>query len=1505
MKQKIKRFLSMFVVLSVIMSALPMQYALAADADSTNPIVTKDNMSVIRGNESALSTSGFKGHVLRLTEESVPTEDNSDTIYDAKIEVSLKDADAFQNILLSFGYNAEDVTPVSPYEGVEFNPSDTLAYSVGIGQVTNAMTTTSTYLKDPISKAPKLLTDLLFGGTSGGFFSITTGKTQEETVGGSAVTYNQMLCNMSLNPSIDSAKWTTSTNNGADSKSVAAASTYGSGITYKFAAGETQLYTLYFKKNPGKNITASTFNILYDSENGVPGSAAVITNNKAKGEYFNQSTYMIGFPVPAEPDQTVNFTEVKGKDGTKIQDAKIYIYSDSERTTQVTGSPITTNAEGKATITLPANTTYYYTIKYEKVPETYVDTLGQFNVAKSTVNVDPIEVLKPAEVEYDVSFTTVNADTGAAIGSVLLKDGSNDLGTTGSDGTLTGKKLTAGSHTITATVAAGGYDSTQQIIDVSTTEANNFTIPVNPTYNSIQLPTVQDSSSQAISGAAITVDKVKGGDTNKWGTSNTYNSGESITLPRGATYKVTATATGYGQYSYYITINADGTSVTYSNDADGNDTIASAPTAVTIEKMADPYYKVNVSEDAANAGTYKVEVSLNNINAQLGTFGLQYDKNLFTFQSFQLENTDKIALLKYGTSGQTIPSGLEIPVASTTDSIGYHVFMWQAKVDGDIAATFDTTVAGGQKVATYTFTMNLNKSKDDIKTNSFTVMPYDKTANGAKFIAADGYAEAYESMLIENWRYTDQANVPDYDGAKLADPARLYDSKATLGGFYQVFAAPPTGTDKDPTYCDVITQVNYDEDIAPKKASLNFAITDEDNIPLSGAEIKVYNEDGTLATTLTTGDSGMVSYAVDTSESDKKFTYTVSCDGYWFIDKAETPVTVSKTTPPAVVNETVKMTEKIYHTPELQYSDDNSLVPTTEATLSGNPFAYNDTDYYFNISPASGKMFDEPTPNQLTVEIYEFGNNTPVNTYTASFDAAENMYKVPAAQITGARDTTADTDGYPSGKIVIKIAKANVTEDNTTYDVTAIAGTHGKVSYTADAGDADAVADATHTTPAAGSITLSDITPGKNVNKLTFTGDLDGSTQYYVEKVFVNGVQIHDYDNKTTFDYKFDNISRDNSISVVFWDKVTPSSDSVVTLVVGDKGSVDVTAPTPGETGISNTTRTYLFTAPGTLAFTPTVTDSTNYEIAEIKKVDNKTNTSSALSAPYSVAVGTGEDITVYVTFKAKGEGAPPINVYVKAYVKSGQGTVTPPGIIICNRHDSPSFTLTPLPGDDWMTDSVEIKTPSATSTAPVSHGTTAITYTLPSVTENTDLGVIFKETAYTVNGLISFDEGKTITTGDISSNAKITFVRTAGGDAMTKETYTTTTARKDNPFTIDLPKGTWTVTVSKRGFVNQIITGFVIDGSKNTVYFGAADESAGPAKAIVPYIGDTTGDGKNVSLTDAAIVANGLRTGAHNNVKLRADVDDNGSATGADMAYIKNNYGMRKITQSYSDFKN
>ncbi len=175
---------------------------------------------------------------------------------------------------------------------------------------------------------------------------------------------------------------------------------------------------------------------------------------------------------------------------------------------------------------------------------------------------------------------------------------------------------------------------------------------------------------------------------------------------------------------------------------------------------------------------------------------------------------------------------------------------------------------------------------------------------------------------------------------------------------------------------------------------------------------------------------------------------------------------------------------------------------------------------------------------------------------------------------------------------------------------------------------------------------------------------------------------------------------------------------------------------------------------------------------------------------------------------------------------------------------------------------------------------------------------------AYMLSGEVDWAEGAEVGVGQVITDTKIytpgkvTFTRESDGETV--ETYTDT-LRKNSKFEAELPSGTWTLKLTKKGYLTYTITGIEVESSE--LVLGDPTNNT-TAKAIVPKIGEAKGRGKIVDIYSAGVVANGLRAGVDPMIKLRGDVDDDKevSAT-SDMAFVRNNYLKLETIQTYSAF--
>lgn len=1447
MKKQFKRGLSAILSLLMIISLLPAQFALAADDDREMA-----TMPVEYGTEAALQTSDFKGHVLNLKKV------DGNANYNYEMAVQIYNMDAAHIFRVCMTYDSDDVTWVRR-NGTPYASGNTAANMLFSGKVTADMISenAANYNEDD-GDTPILGTNITTTLFSSSDYRITA----HENVPGT--TKNKVSLMTKVNPSIAIDDWTNPAT-GAKAEEI------DQMMRYKFPINKLNtVYTMYFKLNEGKKVTADTFGMAYDTLDHFNGSSGLTLSEELTMNYVDENTYMIGFPEKEMAKQSAQFT-VQDSNGSAVEGAAVKIYDEAARAGAVVTQG-TTNASGNYTTdaVLDVNKAYSYTITKTGM----ADKSGTFTIpSEATFTVPTVTMEKASEATYSVKVTATDADTGNKLAGVQISiDGVQLSELTNTSGVATGS-VKSTSIAVPLVAQKSGYETATVNVTVNPTNSNEYSVALEPERAEVQIPNV---SADGADDVTITVTQTAG-DKTAWGqvgSSKIYNQSDlvsgKIKLPKGNTYTLSIAATGFAPQTLTVEIDSSG-NVTYKNDK--NEPVDPSE-SLPLEKMDDPFYNVKIVKDETNPSQYNATVTLSNIDAAWGTFGIKYDKDVFTMNDFT-PASEIVEFPNYGAEG-----GHKIEAITEDANEGYHIIIWAAKDYWKLGSSFDTRT-GAKQFGTYTFTLKPGKTAADITSDAFTVMPFDKTKTGRDYLTAyadDDYEESHE-FLDALWRYTDKFNDETNPYVR-----RLEESKATLKGFYQIYSefmgdGSYTETEDDPenqeTY-DVLTTFDFEYE----KSALTFVVTDEDNVPLDKADIKLYDTEGNVIDTITTDASGMVTYPVDGAA---EFDYIASCKGYWDVpetDKKHVEVKDKETT-----TEYVVMEKKIYHTPVLDFAD-TSTPNKEQVKLTGNKFAYNGRDFYFNIEAETGYKITD-----VDFVVIVTDDDGVEHTYPKA--DKEGMYFLDKANIVGSpTETEPDENGFKSHDVVIKITSITVDEDDTRYTATATVGAHGQVEYTAEADEIQLPSD--QTSPSTDSIVISDINPldNKKLGKFKFTADAG----YKVEKVIVNGVQINDFNDLESFEYTFDDLSMDNDITVTFYNG-TPSGESVITLVVGPSGSVDVSKPET-VTGVTNTRKTYVYTADEIAASNNelefTVDAGTGTAKVQLDNGTGKTDiTSTGVSGKYTVTVANNETKTVYVTFDEN-------TIFVKTYVKSGEGTIEPLGILIKKKHDSVTVTATAATdtadGKNWSASAVDVNGKEISNT----ERTQPFVYTVEDIIEDTDIGAIFTEAAFVITGYIDLSQNSNITTDAVRTAPTVIFTRKDGLEVIAKDV---TIDRKKSVFTVELPKGEWTVTVKKKGYITYIISGYEVAGDKNQT-FGLKDgEAEENARKITPYIGNTNGTGMTVSLIDAGVVSNGLRENANSLIKGRADVDDNTKVDVHDMVYIRYNFGQRTTRETYDEF--
>lgn len=1462
-KKKISKIFAALIVISMIMSLLPTQFvSVAAAKDPAD--YSKYGASV-----EEMKASGYKGHVFQLKEV-------EGTNHNLELSIGAYNMDQVSMYEAAFMYDSDAVDLQFPGDSADYpfkcNDENTpISMYYTVGNTTESMVNST----NPIAKgyAGKSL-------ASDGNYVFGNGVNAIVTQDGKYIkVYIYAMANKSANKSF----WT---NSGSGAILEHKDNYTGDTVGYKFPEDELcNIFNFELKLKSGYSLTSDTIKI-YDTENlGFCGARGVceVYNSGTSGdthtEAHNEGVYFIGFQEPEVAPVKVIFANIKNSDNQGLHQAEVTLYTDSAMTQVAKAKDGTTDLKGlttNGTLTIenvPAGKTYYYKITKDGYETSQDASTNKIDVGTSDATVSEVVMAKTTEAPRTVEITVIDADTEKGLpGATVKLEGTAIDGTTDADGKISTTK-TSGPYTVE--VSKTGYQTATGSVNVNSA-GGSTTIKITPERVTLNLPTVKDGNGDTVATPAVSIKKTQGSETKAWQNQTITDGSTTVAVPKDSTFELEFSMTGYSSYKLYA--KTDGSTATLYKDEACTQAFTPGTDEVTIEKMGDPFYDVNIEPDSSDATgkTYTATVTLNNIKAVYGTFGIRYDKDVFTLAAdngFTLANGLK---LYDPTNTNAVPQETK---HKDTDTVGYHAFSW-AKSDDDAAGeagtVFDTT-SEGKLVATYKFTLNEGMTEDNIDSDTFAVMPYDKTAAADTFISKidkDDPLQVEETKwyMDQLWRYVDTENDDPLGEGRLAR------EKASDDGFYQVH------DENTGEMFDVMTIFHFEA----KETVLVFEAVDDNHFAIEDVTIVVTGPDGEPIT-LTTDSTGIVTMNVDTTSGPVTYNYTATRPGYW--DIPETSVTVAANTPPTTTIEYITMHEKVYHPTKLKDSTSTDAIESRpdvdHASLRGDAFAYNGRDYHFNIKPDPGYKFDQAAAGNVVAYVKNVlsGEYEPHN---VTYDANDDVYVLAGSEVVGTKldPQNPDENGFKSDDIYIVVDPASITESDETFKVEAFAGENGTVTYA----ETPEIGSQTVDKSVTNKVTVSNIAALENTNNFTFTAD----SGYTIEKVIINGVVVNTYNGQTTLEYKFENITEDCSIAVMFTDGKTPSTESMITLVVAGKGKVDTSDPAPAVTDIRDKRSVFNFENGGSVTFTATPDAGVSGPVVEKKVNDGEATAVSATGSNYTVTSEPGENVVVYVSFGTS-------TVFVTAYVHEGQGSIDPVGELIYNKYDSPTFTMTAA-NTKWKLTGVmldgtnEYSYPSQLATG---------TYQLQSLTEDTSIGAIFSATTYRVYGVIDFSEGKTpLNTKALFSHtgAKIQFINELDPTNIITG-HDSTDSRTDSKFEVSVPEGRWTLVVSKRGYLNYRLTGITITEDKPEIYLGSPDNTSETMKKITPLIGNTSGNGLVVALNDAGVISTGFRTTNAAIIKKGDVADDDGRATVSDLAFVKANYGERQTRKTYADF--
>ena len=1445
MKNKI---ISVLILVCMLISLLPAQFALATEEGNLS-----DYMHYITE-----VSPGMNGHVAKLIQN---TSEGRKYDYELKISAYNMTATTF---MTSIKYDSNVVDLVTS-AGAAYSGSQLSRY-VNIAKPNASMTSDEYYLDYKLTDAE-----------NGPFNS--TKQTCVKDEGSSIYKFQQELMVKQNLDSSGQAAWTSGKGAKCEKNGYSLAYTTPTDV-------ECDLYSLYFKfKENVTELTPEAIGFYYNTTNHYHGGCSALVNADKSARWEDEGIYLIGFQEPEVAPVKVIFTNIKNSDNQGLHQAEVTLYTDSAMTQVAKAKDGTTDLKGlttNGTLTIenvPAGKTYYYKITKDGYETSQDASTNKIDVGTSDATVSEITMTKTTEAPRTVEITVIDADTEKGLpGATVKLEGTAIDGTTDAAGKISTTK-TSGPYDVE--VSKAGYQTATGSVSVNSA-GGSTTIKITPERVTLNLPTVKDGNGDTVATPAVSIKKSQGSETKAWQNQTITDGSTTVAVPKDSTFELEFSMTGYSSYKLYA--KTDGSTATLYKDEACTQAFTPGTDEVTIEKMGDPFYDVNIEPDSSDATgkTYTATVTLNNIKAVYGTFGIRYDKDVFTLAAdngFTLASELKLYDPNNGVEGSPM-ADKQVTTHKTTDTVGYHVFSWAKSDDaaeGEAGTAFDTTSAG-KLVATYKFTLNEGKTADDIASDAFAVMPYDKTSAAETFISEidkDDPLQVEETKwyMDQLWRYVDTENDDPLGEGRLAR------SKASDDGFYQVHE------DNTSEMFDVMTVFHFEA----KETVLVFEAVDDNHFAIEDVTIVVTGTDGEPIT-LTTDSTGIAKMLVDTTSGPVTYNYTATRPGYWDIPSTE--VIVEANTPPTTTIEYITMHEKVYHPTKLKDSTSTDAIESRpdvdHASLRGDAFAYNGRDYHFNIKPDPGYEFDQAAAGNVVAYVKNVlsGEYEPHN---VTYNANDDVYVLAGSEVVGTKldSKNPDENGFKSDDIYIVVDPASITPSTKTFKVEAFAGAHGTVTYE----ETPAIGSQTVDKSVTNKVTVSNIAAKESTNNFTFTATDSG---YTIEKVIINGVVVNTYNGQTTLEYKFENITEDCSIAVMFTDGKTPSTESMITLVVAGKGKVDTSDPAPAVTDIRDKRSVFNFENGGSVTFTATPDSGVSGPVVEKKVNDGAATAVSATGSNYTVTSEPGENVVVYVSFGTS-------TVFVKAYVHEGQGTIAPVGELIYNKYDSPTFTMTAA-NTKWKLTGVmldgtnEYSYPSQLATG---------TYQLQSLTEDTSIGAIFSATTYRVYGVIDFSEGKSpLNTKALFSHtgAKIQFINELDPTNIITG-HDSTDSRTDSKFEVSVPEGRWTLVVSKRGYLNYRLTGITITEDKPEIYLGSPDNTSETMKKITPLIGNTSGNGLVVALNDAGVISTGFRTTNAAIIKKGDVADDDGKATVSDLAFVKKNYAKRQTRKTYADF--
>lgn len=1121
-------------------------------------------------------------------------------------------------------------------------------------------------------------------------------------------------------------------------------------------------------------------------------------------------------------------------------------------------------------------------------PEPDITEVDTSDILQETAVMETAQAEEANDATYDVTFTVyANGVLWKGARICVYSDGVQigEAQFTNDQGRAVVSGLPSGVYTYT--VSCSGYNAIYDQSMVINRGNQNIMVTVpSPTVTTypVEIP-VQDNDGNALDGVTVTLTK----DGNFWASEKSASGKVTFSLPEHGSWQFSATKHGYkntvgniAKANGHFVMNIGGAIV-------GN---------IQLTTSGLPAYTVrgeNTEDD-----TYVLEVFLKGTSLVThGSFGLDYDEEIFELQSFTILDT----------LSEFEPAGLSDlgadPLNHNNAAEGYHTFGYKSLTDQNI----DASAADGVKLGTYVFQRKPDASDDlsgVVDSKTFRILDF-STTDLYKTLAEN--PTVGETVLNEIWKQDENGNPS-----------------------YQIWSRETAG--EEPSAAPAEMEIVYAEQSERKRVyfavyegtEAGGSVVPDESKPLAGAVISVYNAAGELVGTTTT-DIGGVAHASLSPDSDYTYLINGLADTHWPAPggyaqpEQRGTITAQQIANNAIVSQTgLTVTEgmlpKVKGTVSWDLGDDSE--GRINGTAAGTGEAVLHEDYAFRAQSVRNFMFgNRGEDKKISYTVTDTNGNVMTNgdrtleNQPAQWDISIARWVVPGEDVLGNVQLNLEIDESQEFKCSGHVRWNK--EANLGGIVTAVDEPKSGVLWRNVVG---------------GSLELMDVLYHSKINRgdpsvmFHFQPDEGAVIDYVV--VSGSGFRWRVPDElvrgKTSLNYQLPYVYDSSQIYVGVTkptDDGTLEKENGFVYATYGMGGVLKEIYSNGAGGGMTLTYSDGNHGGGHIGTAP-LGDVIPYQVFAVQDydcrgrkvsfvidelyVDGEKIEEASGARSYDVPIEvTGDHHSLMVSFKLDEPDAPTLQHFVHTEILAGKGYMFPCAQGVYDAGSDVNIDMEAAEG--WSIDYVLIDGVKADldELDKLSYACNFM-----NLDSNHKVSVAFKPDTAQAVGNVKIASTALNDAGYLATGAYIEFATKEDGktyvytpDSADKKSDKATGADRLSHFAVDVPVGTYTLTVHKEGYLDYVITDFEVTKAD----IGNSIEI--PTIVLVP--GDASWDRALVSNKDMNYIILAWDNPSDTTLQTMADIDESGTVAVEDMAFVKRHYGEHKndTTVTWAKFKN